>query len=103
MCRPGGRRAGRGSRECMAPPTSHPEVRAVTQLLDELADTHADGPRQARCRFCDHPLSHTFVDLGMSPLCESFVPAAEANAMEAFFPLHVWVCEECFLVQLEEY
>jgi 2-polyprenyl-3-methyl-5-hydroxy-6-metoxy-1,4-benzoquinol methylase len=43
------------------------------------------------------------VDLGMSPLCESFVPADKVNAMEAFYPLHAWVCERCFLVQLEEY
>jgi hypothetical protein len=75
----------------------------VTQLLEPLDDALPDAPQPARCRFCDHPLSHTFVDLGMSPLCESFVPAAEANAMEAFFPLHVWVCDQCFLVQLEEY
>jgi hypothetical protein len=39
----------------------------------------------------------------MSPLCESFVPASRANAMEPFYPLHTWVCEQCFLVQLEEY
>jgi hypothetical protein len=39
----------------------------------------------------------------MSPLCESFVPAEAVNQMEPFFPLHVWVCRECFLVQLEEY
>jgi SAM-dependent methyltransferase len=75
----------------------------VTQLLDPSADARPAAVKAATCRFCDHPLTHTFVDLGMSPLCESFVPAAEANAMEAFFPLHVWVCEECFLVQLEEY
>jgi hypothetical protein len=43
------------------------------------------------------------VDLGMSPLCESFVPADKVNAMEAFYPLRAWVCERCFLVQLEEY
>lgn len=39
----------------------------------------------------------------MSPLCESFVPADKVNAMEAFYPLRAWVCERCFLVQLEEY
>ena len=55
------------------------------------------------CRFCAAPLRHTFVDLGMSPLCESFVAADRANAMEAFYPLHAKVCERCLLVQLEEF
>lgn len=55
------------------------------------------------CRFCGAALSTTFVDLGMSPLCESYLSAAQLNAMEPFYPLHVYVCEQCFLVQLEEY
>jgi hypothetical protein len=55
------------------------------------------------CRFCGHPLTVTFVDLGMSPLCESFLPADRLNHMEPFYPLHVYVCDSCFLVQLEEY
>jgi SAM-dependent methyltransferase len=59
--------------------------------------------RAARCRFCGAPLEVTFVDLGMSPLCESYVPPERLNAMEPFYPLHVWVCSRCFLVQLEEY
>jgi len=48
-------------------------------------------------------LHHTFVDLGMSPLCESYVGPDQLNQMEPFYPLHVYVCEHCFLVQLEEY
>lgn len=55
------------------------------------------------CRFCGAPLTHTFVDLGMSPLCESYVSAEQLHQMEPFFPLHVFVCEQCFLVQLEEF
>jgi SAM-dependent methyltransferase len=55
------------------------------------------------CLFCATPLRHTFVDLGMSPLCESYVPADKLNHMEPFYPLHVYVCEKCFLVQLQEY
>jgi hypothetical protein len=39
----------------------------------------------------------------MSPLCESYVSAEQVNQMEPFYPLHVYVCEQCFLVQLEEY
>jgi SAM-dependent methyltransferase len=57
----------------------------------------------AACLFCAAPLRHTFVDLGMSPLCESFLTAEQVNQMEPFYPLHVWVCERCFLVQVEEY
>jgi SAM-dependent methyltransferase len=55
------------------------------------------------CRLCRKPLRHTFVDLGMSPLCESFVKAENLDAMEPYYPLHVLVCDECFLVQLREY
>ena len=43
------------------------------------------------------------MDLGMSPLCETFLRADELNRMEPFYPLRVWVCERCFLVQLQEY
>jgi C-methyltransferase C-terminal domain/Putative zinc binding domain/Methyltransferase domain len=60
-------------------------------------------PRVPRCRFCDAEVHHTFVDLGMSPLCETYLEFDELNAMERFYPLHVRVCSECFLVQLEEY
>jgi len=59
--------------------------------------------KDPRCRFCATPLRHTLVDLGMSPLCESFLPAEYLNRMEPFYPLHVYVCDNCFLVQLEEY
>jgi SAM-dependent methyltransferase len=55
------------------------------------------------CRFCGGEVSRTFVDLGTSPLCESYPSAADLNRGEVFYPLHVYVCERCFLVQLEEY
>lgn len=55
------------------------------------------------CRFCNAPLRHTLVDLGMSPLCESYVAAEQLNRMEPFYPLRVYVCGSCFLAQLEEY
>jgi SAM-dependent methyltransferase len=55
------------------------------------------------CRFCDAPLEHVFVDLGMSPLCESFLAEDQLDAMEPFFPLKVFVCDRCLLVQLPEY
>jgi hypothetical protein len=56
-----------------------------------------------RCRFCDSALNDTVVDLGMSPLCESFLPADQLDKMEPFYPLHVWVCAECLLVQISSY
>ena len=59
--------------------------------------------RLASCRFCGRRLTHTFVDLGMSPLCESYVSVDQLAHMEPFYPLHVYVCDNCFLVQLLEY
>ena len=59
--------------------------------------------RAPRCRFCRAALQHSVVDLGMSPLCESYLRADQLNQMEPFYPLHVYVCGHCFLVQLEEY
>ena len=58
---------------------------------------------ESQCRICGSALRHPFVDLGASPLCESFLAASECNRMEPFYPLCVYVCEHCFLVQLEEY
>jgi hypothetical protein len=55
------------------------------------------------CRSCAGPLTHSFLDLGMSPLCESFLNASQLDSMEPYFPLHAYVCDRCFLVQLKEY
>ncbi len=55
------------------------------------------------CRFCDAILTHSFVDLGMSPLANSFLNADTLNHKESFYPLHVFVCDRCLLVQLEEF
>ena len=55
------------------------------------------------CRFCGTTLAHSVVDLGMSPLCESFLTPEQLNHSEQFYPLQAFVCEECFLVQVEEY
>ena len=55
------------------------------------------------CRLCQAPLETTFVDLGMSPLCESYLTVNQLGQMEPYFPLHVLVCSNCFLVQLQEY
>jgi len=52
------------------------------------------------CRACEAPLELTVVDLGKSPLCESYLPADRLEAMEPFYPLHVRVCTRCWLAQL---
>jgi 2-polyprenyl-3-methyl-5-hydroxy-6-metoxy-1,4-benzoquinol methylase len=57
----------------------------------------------APCRFCRAPLTRTFVDLGMSPLCQSHLEPADLNKGEEFYPLHVFLCENCMLVQLQAY
>jgi SAM-dependent methyltransferase len=46
---------------------------------------------------------HRVVDLGTSPLCESYPDAEQVDGMEPFYPLHVCVCHQCLLVQLDQY
>src|SRR5688572_3589264 len=58
---------------------------------------------QSMCRSCGAKLEHTFVDLGMSPLANSYVKPEQLNRMEPFYPLHVYVCGKCLLVQLEQF
>src|SRR4051812_38798334 len=53
------------------------------------------------CRFCHAPLSRTFVNLNSSPLANSLLDADCGDRMEAHYPLHAFVCEQCFLVQLD--
>jgi SAM-dependent methyltransferase len=55
------------------------------------------------CRFCSTSLTHTFCDLGMSPLSNSYITAENLQATEPTYPLHAYVCGECFLVQLDEF
>lgn len=55
------------------------------------------------CRLCSAPLRDTFVDLGSSPPCESFLRADQLDQGEIFYPLHVRICSECLLVQLPAY
>ena len=68
-----------------------------------LSTGTAEGVTAKPCRFCGAPLEQTFVDLGMSPLCETYPSAADLNRREVYYPLHAYVCGECFLVQLEAY
>ena len=55
------------------------------------------------CRSCRSPLGHSFVDLGMSPLSNAYLRPEQLNQMEPFYPLHARVCDQCFLVQLEQF
>ncbi|MEJ2008185.1 MAG: class I SAM-dependent methyltransferase [Acidobacteriota bacterium] len=60
------------------------------------------GPRNhPMCRSCGTPLRHTFVDLGLSPLANSYVKGEQLNRGELFYPLHVYICRNCLLVQVE--
>ena len=71
------------------------------EVHDQIDPASAEAAPPA-CRFCAAPLRRTFVDLGMSPLCESYVPPERLSSIEPFYPLHVRVCERCLLVQVEE-
>lgn len=62
-----------------------------------------DAQTLGKCRLCGAGLKHSLVDLGKSPLCETFLTAEQTDRMEPFFPLHVLVCDACWLVQLKEY
>jgi len=61
------------------------------------------GTATKPCRFCGTELQQIFVDLGMSPLCETYPSAEDLNRGEIYYPLHAYVCSRCFLVQLEEF
>jgi hypothetical protein len=56
-----------------------------------------------KCRFCKNELRDVFIDLGNSPASNSFLTEEELNEPEIFFPLKVYTCSKCFLVQLDEY
>jgi SAM-dependent methyltransferase len=59
--------------------------------------------REPDCRFCSSRLSKVFLDLGLSPLCQTQIDPEQINHGEVFYPLRVFVCEACYLVQLDEY
>ncbi len=61
------------------------------------------GAHSFACRFCGSLLQTTFVDLGMSPLCQTHIHAHQLHEMEPFYPLHAYVCGRCYLVQLQEF
>jgi SAM-dependent methyltransferase len=75
---------------------------AATSRTSQAA-VSAGRARSFNCRFCSAALEVTFVDLGLSPLCESFIAPAQLAEMEPFYPLHAYVCKRCLLVQLQEF
>lgn len=56
-----------------------------------------------KCRFCRKKLTHLFVCLGLSPLSNSYLSKQQLNKREPFYQLDLYVCDSCFLVQLEEF
>ena len=71
---------------------------ATTTLTEDSISTAVQP-----CRFCGAKLQETFVDLGMSPLCETYPAPKDFRRGEMYYPLHAYVCDRCFLVQLEEF
>src|SRR6266480_2218202 len=75
---------------------------AVIEMVSEEAAPLRQLSRGG-CRFCGNAELHQVVDLGMSPLCENFLSRDKLLEMEAFYPLRALFCEECGLMQVEEY
>lgn len=77
----------------------------VTSLLGAAGDHEVAMPERQdeTCRFCHSGLERLVIDLGMSPLCETYPSAADLNRGEVFYPLRVYVCERCYLVQLQAF
>jgi hypothetical protein len=79
----------------------------IDMISDNLPRTRDGGgsglPALPSCRLCGASLTRTFVDLGMSPLCESYLSAEHLDQAESFYPLNVRICESCLLVQLPAY
>ncbi len=77
-------------------------IKRKEYLLDE-AEAAAGQSRELTCHNCSHILEDTFLDLGTSPLCEEFVKPGAINKGQQIYPLHAYVCKNCFLVQVPEY
>jgi 2-polyprenyl-3-methyl-5-hydroxy-6-metoxy-1,4-benzoquinol methylase len=59
--------------------------------------------KKLKCRFCGKNKLQIFLDLGKTPLANSYLDKTSLNQTEIFYPLCTYVCKNCFLVQLEEY
>jgi hypothetical protein len=71
--------------------------------LTQKVEAAREGAGAPSCRACGAELTHAFLDLGMSPLCQTQIHPGDLNKGENFYPLRVYLCTRCFLVQLEEY
>jgi 2-polyprenyl-3-methyl-5-hydroxy-6-metoxy-1,4-benzoquinol methylase len=71
------------------------------QQMHDSATSHT--AKGLNCRFCGALLKTSFVDLGMHPPCQTHIAPAQLQDMEAFYPLHAFVCDSCKLVQLQEF
>jgi SAM-dependent methyltransferase len=70
--------------------------------LEDLVTPWVEVPAGPSCRFCGRPLFLSFADLGVQPLANSYLEPGDLGKPETFYPLHVYVCEECWLVQLPQ-
>ena len=72
--------------------------------MSSITEARREGQAEpAPCRSCGAPLRDTFVDLGLSPLCQTQIAAEDLDRPENFYPLHVRFCRSCWLVQIGEY
>ncbi len=71
-----------------------------TAITAHTEGGHNPARGEVSCRSCGTPLTRVFVDLGSSPLANSYPSAADLERAEIFYPLRVYVCDRCFLVQL---
>ncbi len=58
--------------------------------------------KMLKCRFCQTPLQHVFIDLGLSPLANGYLTADELSSSQTYYPLQVFICSKCLLVQLPD-
>ena len=79
------------------------QLKPMHRTTQDSSTSNSSALPRGRCRLCHAPLRTSFINLGMSPLCESFLTADQIDQMEPYYPLHVLVCSSCFLVQLQEY
>ncbi|HKJ41579.1 MAG TPA: class I SAM-dependent methyltransferase [Sunxiuqinia sp.] len=79
------------------------ESTAEIVAVDAANSSFKSSTTRSKCRFCSKELEFSVVDLGMSPLCQKHVKPEHANEMEKFYPLHAYVCTNCWLMQLEEF
>jgi len=81
----------------------NPNQETLSDAIALQGDPTVYEERSLTCRFCGAKVSRTFIDLGLSPLCETYPTKAELRRGEMYYPLHVYICETCWLVQLEEF